>query len=41
MIDSLLLEMTLPLATAGEIAVINLESAREQSWGQFWHSPRR
>jgi tetratricopeptide (TPR) repeat protein len=41
MIDPLLIEMTLPLATAGEIAVINLESAREQSWGQFWHSPRR
>jgi len=41
MIDSSVLETTLPLATAGEIAVINLESAREQSWGQFWHYPQR
>jgi tetratricopeptide (TPR) repeat protein len=41
MIGSPVLETTLPLATAGEIAVINLESTREQSWGRFWHSPQR
>ena len=30
-----------PLATAGDIAVINLESARMQSWSRFWQSPQR
>ena len=35
------LEMDFPLATAGEIAVINLESARQQSWSRFWHSPQQ
>jgi tetratricopeptide (TPR) repeat protein len=30
-----------PVATAGEIAVINLESARERSWSRFWQSPHR
>jgi tetratricopeptide (TPR) repeat protein len=41
MIGSSLLENTLPLATSGEIAVVNLESARLQSWSRFWHSPER
>jgi tetratricopeptide (TPR) repeat protein len=31
----------LPLVTAGDIAVINLESARLQSWSRFWQSPDR
>lgn len=39
MIESAILEMTFPLATAGDIAVINLESARKQSWSRFWQSP--
>jgi tetratricopeptide (TPR) repeat protein len=41
MIDSPVLETILPLATAGEIAVINLESSLQQSWSRFWHSPQR
>jgi len=28
-------------ATAGEIAVNNLESARQQSWSRFWEEPQR
>jgi tetratricopeptide (TPR) repeat protein len=28
-------------ATAGDIAVINLESGRRQSWSQFWQAPHR
>lgn len=28
-------------ATAGEIAVINLESARQRSWNRFWRAPRQ
>lgn len=28
-------------ATAGDIAVINLESARRQSWSRFWLAPER
>jgi len=28
-------------ATAGDIAVINLESARQQSWSRFWQAPLR
>ena len=32
MIDSSSLEVAYPLATAGEIALINLESTRQQSW---------
>jgi tetratricopeptide (TPR) repeat protein len=28
-------------ATAGDIAVINLESARQQSWSRFWRAPER
>jgi tetratricopeptide (TPR) repeat protein len=35
------LEMNFPLATAGEIAVNNLESARQQAWSQFWREPGR
>jgi tetratricopeptide (TPR) repeat protein len=30
-----------PLATDGEIAVINLASARQQSWSRFWQDPQR
>src|SRR5271167_4712239 len=30
-----------PLATDGDIAVINLESARRQSWSRFWQDPQR
>jgi tetratricopeptide (TPR) repeat protein len=30
-----------PLATDGDIAVINLESARQQSWSRFWPDPQR
>jgi tetratricopeptide (TPR) repeat protein len=30
-----------PLATDGEIAVINLESARRRSWTRFWNDPHR
>jgi tetratricopeptide (TPR) repeat protein len=35
------LELSFPVATAGEIAVHNLESVRQQSWGRFWQEPRR
>jgi tetratricopeptide (TPR) repeat protein len=31
----------LPPATDGQIAVINLSSAREQSWNRFWRLPQR
>ena len=41
MIESPTLEVNFIPATAGEIAVINLESARQQAWSRFWHSPRR
>ncbi len=34
-------ELDFPAATDGEIAVINLESARLQSWSRFWQSPQR
>jgi tetratricopeptide (TPR) repeat protein len=30
-----------PLTTDGDIAVINLASARQQSWSRFWQDPRR
>jgi hypothetical protein len=30
-----------PLATDGDIAVINLASARQQSWSRFWQDPER
>jgi tetratricopeptide (TPR) repeat protein len=35
------LEMDFPPATAGEIAVINLNSARQRSWTRFWQQPCR
>jgi tetratricopeptide (TPR) repeat protein len=41
MIESSTLEMDFPLATAGDIAVINLESARQQSWSRFRQAPER
>lgn len=34
-------EIDFPVATDGEIAVINLESARRQSWSRFWQDPQR
>jgi tetratricopeptide (TPR) repeat protein len=41
MIELPILEVGFIEATAGEIAVVNLESARQQAWSQFWQSPRR
>jgi tetratricopeptide (TPR) repeat protein len=41
MIESSTLETDYPLATAGDIAVINLESARQRSWSRFWQAPQR
>jgi tetratricopeptide (TPR) repeat protein len=41
MTESPILETEFPVATAGDIAVINLESARLQSWSRFWQSPQR
>ena len=41
MIEAPDLETDFPLATAGDIAVNNLESARQQSWSRFWQEPRR
>jgi tetratricopeptide (TPR) repeat protein len=41
MIEAPDLDMDCPPATAGDIAVINLESAREQSWSRFWQAPQR
>ncbi|MFL9982612.1 tetratricopeptide repeat protein [Paraburkholderia sediminicola] len=35
------LEIDFAPATSGDIAVINLESAREQSWSRFWQAPHR
>jgi len=35
------LEIDFPPATDGNIAVINLESARRQSWSRFWQDPQR
>ena len=28
-------------ATAGDIAVINLESTRQHAWSRFWRAPER
>jgi tetratricopeptide (TPR) repeat protein len=39
MIGSPILETTLPTATSGDIAVLNLESARQRSWSRLWQSP--
>lgn len=33
--------LDLPPATAGDIAVINLASARQESWSRFWRAPQR
>jgi len=41
MIEDTCLEMDFPLATAGDIAVNNLESARQQSWSRFWQEPEQ
>ena len=41
MIEDPCLEMDFPVATAGSIAVNNLESARKQSWSRFWQEPER
>ena len=41
MIEAPDLAIDLPPATAGDIAVINLESARQQSWSRFWQAPER
>ena len=41
MIEDTCLEMNFPVATAGRIAVNNLESARQQSWSRFWQEPER
>jgi tetratricopeptide (TPR) repeat protein len=35
------LEIERLTATDGNIAAINLQSAREQSWGRFWRTPER
>jgi tetratricopeptide (TPR) repeat protein len=40
-IEASKLEITFPPATAGDIAVINLESSRQQSWSRFWDAPLR
>jgi hypothetical protein len=34
------LAMDFPQATDGDIAVINLESARQRSWSRFWQAPQ-
>jgi tetratricopeptide (TPR) repeat protein len=41
MIQAPSLEIDFPPATDGNIAVINLESARRQAWSRFWQDPRR
>ena len=41
MIESLDLAMDFAPATAGDIAAINLDSARRQSWSRFWRAPER
>jgi len=41
MIETSDLLIDLAPATAGDIAVINLESARQQSWSRFWRAPER
>jgi hypothetical protein len=39
MIEAPDLPIDLAPATAGDIAAINLESARQQSWSRFWRAP--
>jgi tetratricopeptide (TPR) repeat protein len=41
MIDAPVFEVDYPPATSGDIAVNNLDSARQQSWSRFWESPQR
>jgi tetratricopeptide (TPR) repeat protein len=41
MIEEQYLETDFPLATDGDIAVTNLESARQQSWNRFWQAPEQ
>jgi tetratricopeptide (TPR) repeat protein len=41
MIEALELKLDFPLATDGDIAVVNLKSARSRSWSRFWHTPER
>jgi len=41
MIQALDLKIDFPLATDGDIAVTNLQSARQQSWSRFWQAPQR
>jgi tetratricopeptide (TPR) repeat protein len=41
MIEAPSLEMDFPPATDGDIAVNNLESARQRSWSRFWQEPER
>ena len=41
MIEAPEIDLVLPLATDGDIAVNNLESARRRSWNQFWRDPVR
>jgi tetratricopeptide (TPR) repeat protein len=40
-IESLDLAMDFAPATAGDIAAINLDSARRRSWSRFWRAPER
>jgi tetratricopeptide (TPR) repeat protein len=35
------IEVHRPAATAGDIAAINLESARQRSWNRFWRAPQQ
>ncbi len=41
MIEHISLDMNFPMATAGDIAVNNLESVRQQAWNRFWREPAR
>src|SRR5271169_3527017 len=41
MIETPDLVLDYPLATAGDITVINMESARLRSWSRFWQDPQR
>lgn len=41
MIETPEIDLVLPLVTDGDIAVNNLESARQRSWTRFWRDPLR
>lgn len=41
MIEAPEIDLVLPLVTDGDIAVNNLESARQRSWNRFWRDPLR